>query len=77
MAGGIYISLVLLFSFLSIETMEKVTIDGFTFDPLALLSILVALIQPIVQYLIKTRKVIWREIDAVKRFSGKADCKYL
>jgi hypothetical protein len=56
MAGGIYISLVLLTSFLSIETMEKVTIDGFTFDPLALLSILVALIQPIVQYLIKTRR---------------------
>ena len=56
MAGGIYISLVLLTSFLSIETMDKVTIDEFTFDPLALLSMFVALIQPIIQYVIKMRR---------------------
>lgn len=56
MAGGIYISLILLISFLSIETMEKVTIDGFTFDPLALFSILIAVIQPIIQYLVKIRR---------------------
>lgn len=56
MAGGIYISLVLLTSFLSIETMDKVTIDEFTFDPLALCSILIAVIQPIIQFVIKRRR---------------------
>lgn len=56
MAGGIYISLVLLISFLSIDFMEKVTIGEFTFDPLALLSFLVAILQPIIQYLFKIRK---------------------
>lgn len=56
MAGGIYISLVLLTSFLSIETLEKITVNEFTFDPLALFSLLIALIQPIIQYLTKIKR---------------------
>jgi len=46
MAGGIYISLIALTSFLKIAFPETVYILGVSVDPLAILSLLLALIQP-------------------------------
>ncbi len=45
-AGGIYLALELLTSFLSIELPEKVAAYGLSLDPLAVLSIVLALSQP-------------------------------
>lgn len=46
-AGGIYLSLVLTASFLSISMPEKVSIASTTVDPLALAAVVVAVLQPI------------------------------
>lgn len=48
MAGGIYISLIMLTSFLSLEIPEEVIIAQYSIDPLALFSILITLFQPII-----------------------------
>ncbi|MFZ7104655.1 MAG: hypothetical protein ACOWWO_18625 [Peptococcaceae bacterium] len=52
-AGGIYLSLIMLSSFLSLEVPEQVSLAQFSIDPLALFSILITLIQPIIMRLIK------------------------
>jgi hypothetical protein len=44
-AGGVYLSLIALVSFLRLDVPEKVTL-GVSFDPLALLAICVAVTQP-------------------------------
>ncbi|MGI9860349.1 hypothetical protein SDD30_03060 [Moorella naiadis] len=46
-AGGIYLSLVLLVSFLKIELPEAVAIGQVRVDPLAIVALLVALLQPL------------------------------
>lgn len=46
-AGGIYLSLVLVASFLKIATPEKVAVLNTSLDPLALTAITIALVQPI------------------------------
>ncbi len=45
-AGGIYLSLVMLVSFLNVSVPEKISILGINFEPLAVISIITALIQP-------------------------------
>ena len=45
-AGGIYLSLVLLVSFLNIEVAQKWDIFGLSMEPLAFLSIVFTIIQP-------------------------------
>ncbi|MCG0277275.1 MAG: hypothetical protein L5656_01890 [Thermanaeromonas sp.] len=47
-AGGIYLSLVMLVSFLKLGVPETVSLGGWSMDPLALLAVLVALIQPLI-----------------------------
>lgn len=47
-AGGIYLSLVMLVSFLKLAVPETISFGGWHMDPLALIAILIALIQPLV-----------------------------
>lgn len=47
-AGGIYLSLVMLVSFLQIELPQTVIILGVGMDPLATVSILLAILEPLV-----------------------------
>lgn len=47
-AGGIYLSLVLVFTFLGLEVPERVGVWGLQVEPLAALSIALAIIQPFV-----------------------------
>lgn len=47
-AGGIYVSLLLLFSFLDLATPGKMGIVGLQVDSLAAVSLVVALLQPII-----------------------------
>ncbi|MBE3571632.1 MAG: hypothetical protein IMW95_01580 [Moorella humiferrea] len=47
-AGGIYLSLVLLVSFLKISLPETIAIGGFLVDPLAVVALVIALIQPLI-----------------------------
>lgn len=47
-AGGIYLSLVMMVSFLKLGVPETISFGGWSLDPLALIAILVALIQPLV-----------------------------
>ena len=47
-AGGIYLSLVLLVSFLQIDLPERWAIIGIKMDPLAFISLGLAMIQPVV-----------------------------
>ncbi len=47
-AGGIYLSLVLLFSFLKLDIREIVVIEQYQIDPLAALALIIALVQPLV-----------------------------
>ncbi|NLC77215.1 MAG: hypothetical protein GX750_06305 [Clostridia bacterium] len=56
-AGGIYLSLIMLVSFLELEVPSRATVAGLTMQPLALLSLTLALLQP----LIKTLLVQWRK----------------
>lgn len=46
-AGGIYLSLVMLVSFLGMEPPQKICFLDMLLDPLALLSILLACLQPL------------------------------
>lgn len=52
-AGGIYLSIVMLTSFLEMEIPARVQVWQFELEPLAAISILIALIQPFVLSLIK------------------------
>lgn len=45
-AGGIYLSLVMLVSFLGVDAPQKICFLDMLFDPLALLAILLACLQP-------------------------------
>lgn len=45
-AGGIYLSLVMLVSFLDVQIPDKIEMLGISFEPLALVSVIIALIQP-------------------------------
>lgn len=45
-AGGVYLSLVMIVSFLKLELPDRITISMITFDPLAITAIAVAVIQP-------------------------------
>lgn len=56
-AGGIYVSLLLLFSFLDLASPGKISLAGLQVDALAGLSMAVALIQPIVLAIMKKRIV--------------------
>ena len=47
-AGGIYLSVVVLFSFLELELPAKVNFIGMRFEPVAAVSFALALIQPFV-----------------------------
>ena len=47
-AGGIYLSVAVLFSFLEIELPTKVSLLGMGFEPLAAVSLALAVIQPFV-----------------------------
>lgn len=45
-AGGIYLSLILLVSFLKVDVPDKISYFAITVDPLALIALIVTLIQP-------------------------------
>ncbi|QGP93278.1 hypothetical protein MGLY_26850 [Neomoorella glycerini] len=47
-AGGIYLSLVLLVSFLKINLPEAIAIGKLAVDPLAVVALVIALLQPLV-----------------------------
>jgi hypothetical protein len=47
-AGGVYLSLVMIVSFLKLELPERITISILAFDPLAMTAIGVAVIQPLI-----------------------------
>lgn len=46
-AGGIYLSLVMVVSFLKLDIPEKMSILDISLDPLAFLAVLLAIIQPL------------------------------
>lgn len=52
-AGGIYLSLVMVVSFLKLDIPEKVSMLNISLDPLAFLAILLAIIQPLFFNLLK------------------------
>lgn len=47
MAGGIYLSLVMLVNFLDVELPLKINIFGLEAEPLALLAIIISIVQPL------------------------------
>jgi hypothetical protein len=47
-AGGLYLSMIALISFLKIDIPEKISIFNVSFDPLAFLAITISVLQPIV-----------------------------
>lgn len=56
-AGGIYLSLVMLVSFLNITVPEKISVLGINVEPLAALSLIIAIIQPWVIKFLKGRVI--------------------
>ncbi len=50
-AGGIYLGLVMLITFLGIDIPEKINFFGIFLDPVALLAVFLTLIQPLVMRL--------------------------
>ena len=54
-AGGIYLSLVMALSFLGMEQPESVWIGTMAMDPLAMLSVVLACLQPIVLHCLRKR----------------------
>lgn len=57
-AGGIYLALIMLVSFLQLNVPEKVFLLGVGVDPLALFSLLVASLQPLLTAV--AEKFIWQ-----------------
>jgi len=57
-AGGIYLSLVLLCTFVELEIPSRVHLGQFSLEPLATISIVLALAQPYLQRVIQA----WRRI---------------
>lgn len=45
-AGGVYVALVSLAAFLKLPAQQAVELFGITFDPLALASLIIAIVQP-------------------------------
>ena len=52
-AGGIYLSLIMLVSFLKLSLPEKIAVYSVELDPLALLALGLGIVQPIVLNIIK------------------------
>jgi uncharacterized membrane protein len=52
-AGGIYLSLVMLASFLEIEVPQKILIIKWSLDPLAFFSLSITLLQPLITRVIQ------------------------
>lgn len=52
-AGGIYLSLVMVVSFLKLDIPEKISMLDVSLDPLAFLAVLLAIIQPLFSNLLK------------------------
>lgn len=46
-AGGVYLSIIALVSFLKLDLPEKMQLAGVAFDPIALLAIVIAVTQPL------------------------------
>jgi formate-dependent nitrite reductase membrane component NrfD len=57
LAGGIYLALLMIVTFLGMELPEKTSFIGFSANPLALLSLVLALIQPMVLEVYQTIKL--------------------
>ncbi|MCL6560493.1 MAG: hypothetical protein K6U74_17205 [Firmicutes bacterium] len=57
-AGGIYLTLVVIVTFMELQVPERVRVCGFSMEPLAAVSILMALAQPYLQRVINA----WRRI---------------
>lgn len=55
-AGGIYLSLIMLVSFLKLTMPEKITLYSMEVDPLALFSLCLGIVQPIVLNILKRVK---------------------
>ncbi|NLL17434.1 MAG: hypothetical protein GX262_00230 [Clostridia bacterium] len=59
-AGGIYLSLIMLISFLELEIPHRITVAGLSMQPLAFLALALAVLQPIIkQLLVRIRKGNW------------------
>ena len=56
MAGGIYLSLMLLCDFLAVELPKKVFICGNYMDFLALIALILACVQPIVLWMVRRER---------------------
>lgn len=54
-AGGIYLSLIMFCTFLSINIPDQITIFSIAIDPLALFAILLSFVQPIFIYLLRNK----------------------
>jgi len=54
-SGGVYLSLVMVVSFLKIELPETIAINMLSFDPLAMTAVGVAVIQPVIGKLFGNR----------------------
>lgn len=61
-AGGIYLSLVLLQTFLEVDLPGQISIGSVTLEPLATLSIALAIAQPFVIHLWSKRRFLFRKI---------------
>lgn len=48
-AGGVYLSLIMLVSFLELELPSKISLAGITMQPLAFIALGLAILQPIVR----------------------------
>lgn len=57
-AGGIYLSLVVIATFLEVQLPERIHLGGLSMEPLATVSILMAVAQPYMQRIINA----WRKI---------------
>ncbi|MTI82840.1 MAG: hypothetical protein FH756_02855 [Firmicutes bacterium] len=56
MAGGIYLSMVLLLTFLEANIPESISLGSVSLEPLATVSIILAIVQPFVLNVVKMRK---------------------
>lgn len=52
-AGGLYLALIMLVSFLKIDVPEKIFVHNISLDPLACIAVIIALFQPLILKLFK------------------------
>lgn len=57
-AGGIYLSMILLCTFIELELPERVSVGAYSIEPLAAVSIIVALVHPYMQRVVQA----WRKM---------------